>query len=400
VNTATVVAVAAAALAAAAAGLLAYRSWTLGKAIDSAIDRIGNPEGSAGRRIAALDRALARLEASTAQAQRERARLAGAVQAAPIGIVITDDHGIVLASNQVAEEMTGSGAGEAVPQEGLAKVIERAVLERAVKTENVELFAPSRTVLEVTALPLDFGVESAGTVAFLTDATEGRRIAAVRRDFVSNVAHRLKNPLGSLAALGEALAELVPRDKTTQDLAARLKDQAGRLAEMIGDLLDLSQAEALTAQLDPISIGEVLDAIAAEAGELAKTGGVQLSLGKAPRSARVTGDARQLSRMVYKLIENAVTHADAESVKVVTTIDGGALEIAVSDDGVGIDPEHIGRVFERFYRVDGDDPEGGAGLGLSIARHIARSHGGDVTVTSSVGEGTTFTVRLPIWSST
>jgi two-component system sensor histidine kinase SenX3 len=388
--------------------VLGVRTRTHARAIDSAINRIGGAGASRRRhRASSLGSALDRLERSTAQAQRERSRLAGAVQAAPLGVLLTDDNGVVITSNPAAERFLGTRLGEAVALARIRDSIEGAVLSRNAVSVEVELYTPVRSVLEVTAVPLDFGVESVGAVAFVEDVTEGRRVTAMRRDFIANVSHELKTPLAALAALAEALAGSVAGDAAAARVAERLRHEAERLAKLVGDILDLSQAEALTTHDEPISIASVVDAVAREMRPIAESSRVTLDITTVPPAARVTGDPRQLRSLLGNLVENAIKYSYPEEgaatprVIVTTAIRDDRVEIDVIDQGIGIAEGHQDRIFERFYRVDRarSRETGGTGLGLSIARHIARNHRGDVTVTSSEGVGSTFRVTLPLWSN-
>lgn len=390
-----------------AAVFLGVRNHRHARTIDAAVDRIGGSTPTRPRhRSAALGAALDRLERSSAQAQRERSRLAGAVQAAPLGVLLTDDHGVVITSNAAAERFLGTRLGEAVAQVRIRDSIEQAILSRNAVSVEVELYTPVRSVLEVSAVPLDFGIESVGAVAFVEDVTEARRVTAMRRDFIANVSHELKTPLAALAALAEALAGSVSSDPAAGGLAERLRHEAERLARLVGDILDLSQAEALTTHDEPVSIGPVLDAVAREMQPLAATKGIDLDFDRAPAAARVTGDSRQLRSLVANLVENAIKYSFPEEgapppqVRITTAILGDTVEIQVADQGIGIAESHQDRIFERFYRVDRarSRETGGTGLGLSIARHIARNHHGDITVTSAEGRGSTFRVTLPLWT--
>ena len=407
-DTTTAVAVGVASLAVLVAVVLGVRNRTHSRAIDTAVARIGGAGPSKRRRRAvSLDAALDRLERSTAQAQRERSRLAGAVQAAPLGVLLTDDHGVVITSNPAAERFLGTRLGEAVAQVRVRDSIEQAVLSRNAVSVEVELYTPIRSVLEVSAVPLDFGVESVGAVAFVEDVTEGRRVTAMRRDFIANVSHELKTPLAALAALAEALAGSAAGDPASGGLAERLRHEAERLARLVGDILDLSQAEAFTTHDEPVSIASVVDAVAREMRPIAESTGVDLEIRTVPPAARVTGDPRQLRSLLSNLVENAIKYSYPDAgaapprVIVATAIRDDRVEIEVIDEGIGIAEGHQDRIFERFYRVDRarSRETGGTGLGLSIARHIARNHRGDITVTSTEGEGSMFRVILPLWTN-
>ncbi len=375
-------------------------------AVDDAIARIGaaRPRRS-WRRSQALAGALSDLERSTSTAQRERARLAGAVQAAPLGILVTDDHGVVVASNGAAGRFLGARVGEAIAEARIREAIEQAMLRRTATSAEVELFTPVRSILEVSAVPLDFGVESVGAVAFVDDVTEARRVAAMRRDFVANVGHELKTPLGAVAVLAETLSDNLRDPTVAASLADRLQAEAARLGKLIDDILDLSQAEALAAHDEPVAIAPVLDEAAETVAEAAAAAGVDVAVEPCPGDVRVAGDARQLRSMVSNLVENAVKYSFVREpevrpkVTVRARVEDDHVVIEVTDQGIGIPAAHLDRIFERFYRVDRarSRETGGTGLGLSIVRHIAINHRGAVTVESVEGEGSTFRVALPLW---
>jgi two-component system sensor histidine kinase SenX3 len=409
VDTVTIVLAVGAALGLVLAAWALARGRSLGRALDDAIGRIG---GGAPRRtrhrVEALDAGLNRLERSTAQAQRERAQLAGSIQTAPLGIVITDDHGVILTANPAAGRYFGARLGQAVAEVRIREAIERAMRDRSAVEMEIDLYSPVRTALEVTAIPLDFGVESAGCVAFVSDVSEQRRVDAMRRDFIANVGHELKTPLGALSVLAETLASGVGADPASVRLADRLQAESTRLSALVGDILDLSQAEALAAHDDPVLVAVLIGEVVEELSEVARAREVDLVVAPVEPSLRVAGDSRQLRTMMSNLIDNAIKYSfatdagDPPTVTIKAEPEDGAVVIEVADRGIGIPEAHVERIFERFYRVDRarSRETGGTGLGLSIVRHIARNHGGEVTVDSTEGVGSTFRVTLPRWRST
>ena len=375
------------------------------RAVRGALRRIAGSDPGWRQRVAELDEALERLERSTSRAQRERAQLAGAVQSAPLGIIITDDEGVVVTANPAAGRYLGARLGQAVAEVRIREAIEKAILDRTAVEMEVDLYTPVRTVLEVVAIPLDFGVESAGSVAFIVDASEERRVTAMRRDFIANVGHELKTPLGALAALAETLATTAEGDDTTTRIAGRLEAEANRLSLLVGDILDLSQAEAMSAHDDPVVIGDVVADVVHDLAGAAASRSVEIEIASPidPR-LKVAGDGRQLRTLLTNLVDNAVKYSfprDGGSATVTISVGeaNGSVEISVADQGIGIPEAHVERIFERFYRVDRarSRETGGTGLGLSIVRHIARNHNGDVRVESVEGEGSTFSVSLPLW---
>ncbi|HSM01225.1 MAG TPA: ATP-binding protein [Acidimicrobiia bacterium] len=405
-DTTSIVLVLVAGAAVATATWLFARNRRHARSVSDAISRIGAPATGGRHRVADLDAALDRLERSTAAAQRERARLAGAVHAAPLGIVITDDEGLVVTANPAAARYLGARRGEAVAEVRIREAIEGAILGRSAVESEVELYTPVRTILQVAAIPLDFGVASAGCVAFVADVSEERRVEAMRRDFIANVGHELKTPLGALAVLAETLASGIEGDPASTRLAERLQTESNRLARLVGDILDLSQAEALAAHDEPVSVADPIEGAVRDVAEVAESREIALEVDPIDPALRVAGDARQLRTMVSNLIENAVKYSfkkndAAPKVSVAAAAEGDSIVIQVVDRGIGIPEAHIDRIFERFYRVDRarSRDTGGTGLGLSIARHIARNHRGDVTVESVEGEGSTFRVTLPRWKA-
>jgi two-component system sensor histidine kinase SenX3 len=406
VDTSTLIAVAIAAVALVAVGLLFARGRTLARAIDEARTRIGGPTPRRSwQRRQALDEALHALERSSAQAQRERSQLAGAIQAAGIGIVITDDHGVALFANHAADQLLGARQGEAIAEVRFREAIERAILDRSSVWNELELYTPVRRVLEITAIPLDFGVESVGAVAYIDDVTEHRRVDAMRRDFIANVSHELKTPLSALAVLAETIGDNLDDPDVAARLAVRLGDEATRLSDLVEDILDLSQAEALSSQDEPVEAVALLRSVEDAMRPAAIERGVRLVVEPVPPEARMSGDRRQLKSMLINLIDNAIKYTEpttatpSPEVTINTSIVDDQVAVAITDQGIGIPEGHVDRVFERFYRVDRarSRATGGTGLGLSIVRHIANDHGGTVTVDSTLGEGSTFTVFLPLW---
>lgn len=408
VETSTLIAVAVAVAALAAVGVFFTRNRTLARTIDDARARIGgSAPARSWQRTHALDEALRALERSSSQAQRERSQLAGALQAAGIGIVITDDHGVPVFANQTADELLGARQGEAIAEVRLREAIEQAVLERSSMATELELYTPVRRVLEITAIPLDFGIESVGAVAYIDNVTEHRRVDAMRRDFIANVSHELKTPLSALAVLAETIGDNLDDPDVARRLAARLGGEANRLSNLVEDILDLSQAEALSSHDEPVPATALVRSVEEVMRPAAVERGVELVVEQAPPSAKVSGDQRQLRSMLVNLVDNAIKYTEPKkgstppTVTLRTSIDDGYVVFAVIDQGIGIPEGHVDRVFERFYRVDRarSRATGGTGLGLSIVRHVAVNHHGSVAVDTTLGEGSTFTVRLPLWHS-
>lgn len=231
------------------------------------------------------------------------------------------------------------------------------------------------------------------------DRTEGYRLDEVRRDFVANISHELKTPIGAVGLLAEALESASDEPEQVRRFAKRLTLEAGRLAKITQEIIELSRLQAADALTKPelVEVDHVV-ALALDQNHVAADArGMQLVTGKRSR-ATVYGDESLLVVALHNLVANAIQYSpDHSRVGIGVTNADGIVEIAVTDQGVGIPEDERDRVFERFFRVDPARSRhtGGSGLGLSIVKHVAQNHGGDVRVWSQPGNGSTFTIRLP-----
>ncbi len=236
-----------------------------------------------------------------------------------------------------------------------------------------------------------------------TDHTEAVRVEEVRRDFIVNVSHELKTPVGALGLLAEAIERAADDPVAVRRFASRTAVEARRLTELVRDIVELSKVQVDDPVVDPrpVDLPAVLEEAVDRCRLAAQDRGVvlDLSVGTAQvAAAEVVGDAEQLVTAVTNLVDNAVRHSEAGMrVAVGTNRRGGSVEITVTDQGIGIPDGEQQRVFERFYRVDParSRATGGTGLGLAIVKHVVAGHGGEVSLWSQVGQGSTFSVRLP-----
>jgi two-component system sensor histidine kinase SenX3 len=237
------------------------------------------------------------------------------------------------------------------------------------------------------------------------DVTEAHRVARVRRDFVANVSHELKTPVGALQLLAEALLEATDTEDEAPDPAAarrfaeRIQKESTRLGRLVSELLELSRLQGAEPLPEPQPVA--VDRIVAEVLDRTRTPASAKEIEvrfDGTRELVVYGSESQLVTAVTNLVENAVAYSpDGTRVTVTTCTVAGNVEISVVDQGIGIEPRDLDRIFERFYRADKarSRATGGTGLGLAIVKHIATNHAGRVDVTSTVGQGSTFTLRLP-----
>jgi two-component system sensor histidine kinase SenX3 len=347
--------------------------------------------------LLALERAASAARAGVSGAEETAERLADGFRLVGHGIVICDEDGEVVFRNERAVELVGDRLSEALAGETVERVLAAAVAGRP-STEQLELFGPPHRILVVKAAPLANDARMIGAAAVIEDVSERRRLEAVRRDFVANISHELKTPVGALGLLAETLAgedDAVVAGR----LAERMQTEAIRVGRIIEDLLDLSRIEAEESPLrEPVAVHLVLAEAAERVRAVADHRSIRLDVHEPARRLTVLGDRRQLVSAVHSLLENAVTYSDDGAEVVLDTRTSGSwVEITVADTGIGIPARDLERIFERFYRVDRARARdtGGTGLGLAIVRHVAGNHGGEVRVQSHEGRGSTFTLRLP-----
>ncbi|MDQ6798176.1 MAG: ATP-binding protein [Actinomycetota bacterium] len=353
--------------------------------------------GGMERNLARLERAAERAVGDRGSARLARSRLEGALGVVGIGVVVCDESGEIVFKNDQAGAFMGDRPAEALAHQAVTDLL-TAAAEGEVQTQTLDLYGPPRRTLTIVASPVDDGWRGLGAVAVIEDVSDRRHLEAVRRDFVANISHELKTPVGALALLAETLAgeddaEVVNR------LARRLQLESQRVARIVDDLLDLSRIESEeTPMREPVAVHLVVAEAAERVRSAAEQRAVTITFGEGAQHLVVTGDRRQLVSALFNLLENSVKYSDEGStVDVRSHTDGEWVELTVTDQGIGIPERDLERVFERFYRVDrarGRDT-GGTGLGLAIVRHVANNHGGDVRVESHEGTGSSFTLRIP-----
>ncbi len=415
-----------------------------------------------------IETALAYLEQVTgaatqavAESSADAIRLRRSLDALPQGVVLCDENGTVVYRNGRANDLMTSRHGDALAAQAVTELLEDA-WDHGSAERTVDLYGPPRRTLAVRAQLIDDGRRSLGVIAMIDDVSERRRLEEIRRDFVANVSHELKTPMGALGLLAETLVS-EPDVVVAQRLASRIHTEAFRVSRIIDDLLDLSRIESEeTPPREPVQVNLVMAEAVERVRASADQRGITIALLEPQPPVTVLGDRRQLVSAMHALLENAVTYSyDGSTVTVsgavaveagdevgdaapeapLASLEGpptGELEVvrpgidpggpgvassipnggnlaaadqqasrtgpvrsvrvSVTDRGTGIPARDLERIFERFYRVDhGRSREtGGTGLGLSIARHVAANHRGRIEVESREGEGSTFTLVLPL----
>lgn len=240
-------------------------------------------------------------------------------------------------------------------------------------------------------------------IVLAEDRTAARRVEETRRDFVANVSHELKTPIGAITLLSEAVEEAADDPDAVRIFAGRMARESLRLSELVKQIIQLSrlQSDEPLRTAAPVEVDRVIAEAVERARARAQARSVSLTIA-GETGLRVLGDAEQLTTAISNLVENAVIYSEANQKVVVAArrpadTDERSVEVTVTDNGIGISAKELPRIFERFYRVDyaRSRDNGGTGLGLAIVKHIVAAHGGTVSVWSHLGHGSTFTIRVP-----
>jgi two-component system, OmpR family, sensor histidine kinase SenX3 len=313
-------------------------------------------------------------------------------------IVVVDRIGREVVRNAVARRFASARTGEVLAEEAIAELVQDALTGHSSERE-LQLYGPPRQVLQLRAFPLRRDGEIVGAVAFTRDISESRRVESVRRDFVANVSHELKTPIGALGLLAETMAA-TDDVAVVQRLADRVVREADRLACIVDDLLDLSTIEAQEAPTrGPMPIRLLLSECIDLVQVAADAAAVPLAVGPEAPDLEIFCDPRQMRSALVNLVDNAIKYSGpGQPVEIGACVADDRIAFVVRDHGIGIPTRDLERIWERFYRVDKARARdtGGTGLGLAIVRHVAQAHGGEVTVQSREGEGSIFTLYVPL----
>jgi two-component system sensor histidine kinase SenX3 len=326
--------------------------------------------------------------------------------------VVLDNHDRVLSASAAARAF-GLVKGDQLMMGELLALARQVRRDGEIREGEIEVsgsaFGGRRTSFAVRVAPLGASVGGGGLILLLAeDQTESRRVEEVRRDFVANISHELKTPVGALALLAETMEEAADDPEAVRRFASRMRQEASRLTYLVQDLITLSRIQAAEPVPDPnpVDLGAVVAEVLDRCRMKASARGIELaeSCDEELEELEVLGDEDLLVTALRNLVENAVAYSPEKTRVVVSvTRDGiNAAQISVADQGIGIPERDLERIFERFYRVDParSRATGGTGLGLAIVKHVVAAHGGKVTVWSKEGVGSTFTLRLPAFRNT
>ena len=311
------------------------------------------------------------------------------------GVIVVDADDAISFFNSAAAAMIRPGNHlSALAPHPLQNLVRDARGEQVTKERELEVDRPHR-ILTALANPV---AGSGRVLVVLVDVTEARRIEAVRRDFAVAASHELKTPVASILASAEAMQLALDRDPTmARRFSQQVESSARKLADLVTDLLDLSRLESRPEASETIDVTELVETEARTFAERAAAS--QISLWVEAEPGKVAGSRSDLGVALRNLVDNALRHTPAGGeVRISGASQEGSYRIEVRDTGEGISSRDLPRIFERFYRVDGARARstGGTGLGLALVRHIVDSHRGTVEVQSTLGEGSTFVIDLPL----
>ncbi|GAA1146001.1 sensor histidine kinase [Nocardioides aquiterrae] len=314
--------------------------------------------------------------------------------------VLVDDSDVVLKASAPAYAM-GLVRGTSLASAELAELVRQVRRDGQIRETELLMGRSGAPARHVTARVAPLGARL--VLALVEDRTRERRVEAVRRDFVANVSHELKTPVGAIRLLAEAVHDAADDPEAVKRFSDRMLTESDRLSRLVQQVIELSRLqgdEPLDAPI-PVDIDEVIKIAVDTSAIDADAKRISVVTGGTPH-LEVFGNEEQVTAAVANLVANAVSYSDCDATVLVSTkADDDMVEISVVDQGIGIPAGEIDRIFERFYRVDParHRSTGGTGLGLSIVKHVAATHGGDVRVWSVEGQGSTFTLTLPRHSS-
>ena len=344
----------------------------------------------------AVNRSAARLARESQRSRGEQGVRDLVFSSMQEGVLLVGDDGRVAFSNQALVRHLGARPGSIWTLFPLAlrEAVDRVSRTRAPMSVEVEIGAPTRW-LRGTVVP---ATEGSSVLVVVRDVTEARRLEAVRRDFVANASHELKTPASSIKATAETIVRAATDDPAVLPrFAEQLEREAFRLSRIVADLLDLSRLEAGSDLEELVRLDAIVREEVARHHDAADEAEVTIELDAA--AADVRGSGRDLALLVRNLVDNAVRYTKPGGrVEIeVVGLEDARVALRVTDMGVGIPSRDLGRIFERFYRVDRarSRETGGTGLGLAIVKHVAENHGGTVSIESELGRGTCVEVHLP-----
>jgi signal transduction histidine kinase len=357
-----------------------------------------NAPGEIGDLSAAVHRMTEQLAGRLAALQSEEELMHATIEALDEGLMVVDDRNQVVRLNSSARRILAMADAVPFPADRLPPV--RAL--RECLRAAVGGAAPDPAELELDGRVIALvgrSLQGGGAVLALQDLTARRRLESVRREFVANASHELKTPLTVVSGFAETLVDPDLSVEDRQRFSAMIRTNAQRMQRIVDDLLDLSRYESGGWKPEPrkLDVRQTAADVMGNLDRAASNKGLTLSRDIPDDAAQVRADPVALRQILANLAENAVRYTAAGTVTLFAAREAGGVRVGVRDTGIGISPEHLDRIFERFYRVDAarSREEGGTGLGLAIVKHLAEAHGGAVRAESTLGKGSTISVFFP-----
>ena len=368
-----------------------------------------DPTGPAelNRLARAVNRLVDRVAADISDESSERVRLASILDSMREGVVVVDDQGVIESANPASIELLSS-MGDVKPGMQLSSLTSHPDMIRVVMqsiagnksiSAEIELFDNHRTIMAMSTPFPRPDSDLIRALLLLTDLTDVRRLETTRREFVSNASHELRTPLAGIRASAETLQR-----GAIDDLEGRgafiqmIREDVDRMEQLIAEMLELSRLESGESPLElkMIDANSLVETAIKQFSSIAIESELKLETNLSEGLPTVLVDAKMIDHVFTNLISNAVKWSrTGDTITVKGWVDDGTVWFSVGDTGSGIEPEHLPHIFERFFKTDAGRSQPGTGLGLSIARHIVDAHGGVMSATSSVGEGSEFAFTVP-----
>jgi len=379
------------------------------EATEESLEPIRKRKDEIGRLAQAFALLANQLRSQIEALSTERIQFAAVLQYMTDGIIIVDPEGRVRLINPAAERLFGTSSDaclggsliEVVRHHQLVELWRRALQNNRQYTTTFEM-TPSRAFIQAIATPLG-EVLQGNVLLVVQDLTRVRRLETVRRDFISNVSHELRTPLASLKALTETLEEGALEDPpAARRFLQQMDREIDNMTQLVRELLELSRIESGKVPLNrqPLQAADLLESAAARMHLQAERAGLNLSVRIDEPLPPVLADRERIEQVLINLLHNAIKFTPPGGyIELAARVEGNEVIFSVKDTGVGIDPEALPRIFERFYKADQSRSGGGTGLGLSIARHTVEAHGGRIWAESVLNRGSTFFFTLPVVQS-
>lgn len=370
-----------------------------------------NPKGEIGQLAQAINFMIESLEQQMSTLTENKQRLQGIINNLFSGILLVNDNRRIVLANEAStqllgyklENLIGHSYQEIGKSTGLNPLIGRCLEYGDKVRDEIHLYYPEEKIIDVNLASYknDTG-EIKGVIVLLHDITSIRRLEKLRSEFVANVSHELKTPITSIKGFTETLLDGALEDpEISRYFLTIINEESDRLYRLISDILDLSRVEQkkMPLKIEEMNITKLIKETASLLREEARDKGIALIIPPTDDRILFEGDSDRLRQVLLNLISNAINYTPENGEVRIKVRETGEnqIELQVSDTGIGIEPEHLHRIFERFYRVDKarSRESGGTGLGLAIVKHLVESHHGQITVESQEGMGTTFTILLP-----